>query len=162
MPVYFFLKIAGNPRLAAGLFFVLVVFSTIPAYSKNVTLDGSLTWWDWTVFGLGASFFLSLGAMLLAYFFESELKLCGEPGFVPGWASFFGITAAEAISVPAQPIYSSPPLIHKPKAKLFPFVCRNCGADSEIAYVGSPCPYCGEVPPASNKRSLFKGGSAED
>ena len=156
----FFFKLIGNPRITAGLFFVLVVFSTIPAYSRTVVLDGTLTWWDWTVFGLGVLFFLSLGGLALSHLCGAQLALCGEPGVVPVWAQFFGFLPPPLPSPAATLLPVAEPLIYKPKVRLVPYSCKHCGAGSEVPHVGHPCPYCGEVPSpgkssAPKKRSLF-------
>jgi hypothetical protein len=155
--VFFFLKIIGNPRVAAVLFLVLVIFSTIPAYSPAVTFDGSLTWWDWSVFALGAGFFLSLGAIGILYFFEPYVVQCGQPGEIPLWAQFLGFALPSSDNPTVAPIAVTPPLFFKPKVRMYPFKCKNCGADTEVTFVGSPCPFCGEAPtpPTRKRKSLF-------
>lgn len=158
--MFFFLKIIGNLRVTLVLFVVLVVFSSIPAYSPAVTFDGTLTWWDWTVFALGAAFFLSLGAIGILYFFEPDVLRCGEPGEIPIWAQFLGFALPSSDNPPVAPTAVTPPLFFKPKVRMFPFKCRNCGADTEVTFIGSPCPFCGESPsPAARRR---KGLSLDD
>lgn len=161
--MFFFLKIIGNPRVTAVPFLVLLVFSTIPAYSPAVTFDGSLTWWDWAVFALGAGFFLSLGAIVILYLFEPYVIQCGEPGEIPIWAQFFGFALPSKDNPPEAPAAVTPPIFFRPKVRMYPYKCRSCGADTEVPFVGSPCPFCGETPPSKPKsRSIFRQGGGSD
>jgi hypothetical protein len=101
--------------------------------------------------------------MVLSYFFEPDLILCGEPGVIPVWAEFLGMCSVAAPTPVAEPLAVSAPLYHKPKERLYSFNCSNCGAGSEVPFIGSPCPFCGEVPPAAaKKRSASKWGASKD
>jgi hypothetical protein len=158
--VYFFFKMIGNGKVAAGLFCMLCLFSVMPRYSPAVTFDGSLSWWDWSVFGLGAAFFLSLGAMLMLRLFEADIIRCGEPGVLPAWADMFGLSlpASAAPDIPASVGFHAPP---RPNLKI-PFLCRSCGADTEVPYSSSTCPFCGELPSSDGrKRSVFRRTEAD-
>jgi len=161
--VFFFLKLMGNFKVALVLAATLLLVAALGTSPRIGVVPGEMGWWDWTYFAIGVLMFLSLGAMVVTYFFEPDLRLCGEPGVVPVWAEFFGVYEANKPSVPLAPLKTSAPLYHTPKQRLVAFTCHHCGAASEVPYVGYPCPYCGEAPaPASKKRSVFKSDSIED
>ena len=141
----------GNVRLAIGLAVVLLLLAALGASPRIGVVPDEIGWWDWTYFAIGVLMFLSLGSMVLVHFFASCLVLCGEPGVVPAWAMFFGFAELAAPSA-VDTLPASPPIYHVPKERLYPFTCRNCGAGSEVPYVGSPCPFCGEAPAASAKK----------
>lgn len=162
--MFFFLKLMGNVKVALVLAASLLIFAALGASPRIGVVPGQMGWWDWTYFAIGVVLFLSLGAMVLSYFFEPDLILCGEPGVIPVWAEFLGMCSVAAPTPVAEPMAVSAPLYHKPKQRLYSFNCSNCGAGSEVPFIGSPCPFCGEVPPpaAAKKRSAFKWGATKD
>jgi hypothetical protein len=161
--VFFFLKLMGNVKVAVVLAASLILFAALGASPQIGVVPGQMGWWDWTYFAIGVLMFLSLGAMVLSYFFEPDLILCGEPGVIPVWAEFLGMCSVAAPTPVVEPLAASAPLYHKPKERLYPLNCSNCGAGSEVPFIGSPCPFCGEVPPAAaKKRSAFKWGANKD
>jgi hypothetical protein len=161
--VFFFLKLMGNVKVALVLAASLLIFAALGASPRIGVVPGQMGWWDWTYFAIGVVLFLSLGAMVLSYFFEPDLILCGEPGVIPVWAEFLGVCSVAAPTPVAEPLAVSAPLYHKPKERLYSFNCSNCGAGSEVPFIGSPCPFCGEVPPAAaKKRSASKWGASKD
>ena len=161
--MFFFLKLMGNVKVAVVLAASLILFAALGASPQIGVVPGQMGWWDWTYFAIGVLMFLSLGAMVLSYFFEPDLILCGEPGVIPVWAEFLGMCSVAAPTPVVEPLAASAPLYHKPKERLYPLNCSNCGAGSEVPLIGSPCPFCGEVPPtAAKKRSAFKWGASKD
>jgi hypothetical protein len=159
--VFFFLTLMAKLRVAIALAVVLLLVAALGASPRVGVVPGEMGWWDWTYFFIGVLLFLSLGAMVLVHFFESDLVLCGEPGVVPAWALLFGFAEVVMPSADAPPLPTSSSIYHGPKQRLYPFTCQNCGAGSEVPYIGSPCPFCGEAPASGvKKRSISKGGSS--
>lgn len=153
----------GNFKVALVLAATLLLVAALGTSPRIGVVPGEMGWWDWTYFAIGVLLFLSLGAMVVTYFFEPDLCLCGEPGVVPVWAQFFGIYEVAPPSAAVPPLPASAPLYHTPKQRLVAFTCHSCGAGSEVPYVGYPCPFCGEAPAApAKKRSVFKKDSIED
>ena len=150
--MFFFLKLMGNVKVAVVLAASLILFAALGASPRIGVVPGQMGWWDWTYFAIGVLMFLSLGAMVLSYFFEPDLILCGEPGVIPVWAEFLGMCSVAAPTSVAEPLPASAPIYHKPKERLYPLNCSNCGAVREVPFIGPPCPFCGEVPPAAAKK----------
>jgi hypothetical protein len=137
---------------------VLLILAVLGISPRFGIVPGEMGWWDWTYFGIGVLLFLSLGALAVLQFFESELVLCGEPGVTPAWAEFFGVVAPVVKGPSSAPTPVSFKIQPQAKTKTFPFACRQCGAGGEAPYLGAPCPFCGETTVAAKR----KGFSLDD
>jgi hypothetical protein len=152
--VFFFLKIIGNVRVAFCLAAGLLILAVLGISPRFGIVPGEMGWWDWTYFIIGVLLFLSLGALAILHFFESELVLCGEPGVTPAWAEFFGVIAPVVTRPSATPTSAANRVQPKAKTKTFPFTCRQCGATSDVPYLGAACGFCGETPTSAKKKGL--------
>lgn len=158
--VYFFLKIIGNPRVTFVLAAGLLLLAALGVSPRFGIVPGDMGWWDWTYFGFGVLLFLSLGSSCVLCFFEEEVVLCGKPGVVPFWAEFFGMTAPDVrtrLASPSPETQSSPSATfpkHWPWSKTVPAACRQCGATSDVPYLGAPCAFCGETTVAAPRKPL--------
>jgi len=147
------MKIIGKAKVAACLLFAQVMMFFIGISPGAGVRPGQMGLWDWSFFLLGVATFLSLSALLLVYLFERDLGLCGEPGVVPAWATFFGFVAPVATNLAPGPVEAIPPLFFQPKVRKYAFTCKACGAGNEVLSAASPCDFCGEAPPKAAKRA---------